>query len=69
MESESDEVKSHVMMALMIANLAKRAAVTVFCQKCHLPHVIASAATASSNSRHFSSKCEDDQVFNVYRKL
>ena len=49
-------------MALMIANLAKRAAVTVFCQKCHLPHVIASSATASSKSKHFSSKCEDDQV-------
>ena len=57
--------ESHVMIALLIANLAKMAAVTMFCQKCHLPHVIASSATASSNSRHLSSKCEDDQVINM----
>ena len=53
------------MKALMIATFAKIVATTVFCQKCHLPHVIASSATASSKSKHFSSKCEDDQVINM----
>ena len=46
-------------MALMMANLARRAAMTVFCQNCHLPHVIPAAAT--SMSKQFSSKCEGDQ--------
>ena len=40
-------------MALVIANLAKRAA-TVFCQKCHLPHIIPNM-TAPTASKQFSS--------------
>ena len=50
-----------LVMALVMANLAKRAAMTVFCRKCHLPHVIPTAASTASKSKQFSSKCEKDQ--------
>ena len=52
-------------MALMMANLAKRAALTIFCQRCHLPHVI----TTTTVHKEFSSKCEDDQGAYSMRNL